>query len=65
MLLMLDEGRNLGFEVLLEEVVFQEDAIFECLVPVFDFPLRLRMPGSTMGLLDLAFLQSFTKVGSD
>ncbi len=61
-IVMLDEGCDLGFEVLLEEVIFEQDAVLERLAPTFDFPLRLRMP---MDLLDLVFLQPFTKVGSD
>ncbi len=58
MIVMLDEGCDLGFEVLLEEVIFEQDAVLERLVPTFDFPLRLRMPGSAMDLLDLVFLRA-------
>ena len=39
MIVMFDEGRDLGFEVLLEEVVFQQDAVLERLVPAFDLAL--------------------------
>src|SRR5881392_2759163 len=31
-----DEGRDLGFEVAGQEVVFQQDAVFESLVPALD-----------------------------
>ena len=48
MIVMLDEGCNLGFEVLLEEVVFKQDAVLQRLVPAFDFPLRLRVAGSAV-----------------
>jgi hypothetical protein len=65
MIVMLDESRDLGFKVFLEEVVFEQDAVLERLVPAFDFPLRLRVTRSTMELADLVFLQPFTKVGSD
>ena len=50
MVVMLDESRDLSFEVFLEEVVFQEDAVLQRLVPAFDLALCLRMagcPGST------------------
>ena len=46
MIVMLDEGRNLGFEVLLEEVVFQQDAVLQRLVPASDLVLSLRIAGS-------------------
>lgn len=29
-----------GFEVFLEEVIFEQDAVLECLMPAFDFVLR-------------------------
>ena len=61
MIVMLDEGRDLRLKVLLEEVVFQEDAVLERLVPAFDFPLCLRMAGSAMDLIDLIFLQPFAE----
>lgn len=64
-IVMLDEGCDLGFEVLLEEVVFQEDAVLQRLVPAFDLALGLRMAGSTMHLGDLVFLQLFTEIGCD
>lgn len=65
MIVMLDEGRDLGFEVLLEEVVFQEDAVLQRMVPTFDLTLSLRMAGSAVHLIDLVFLQPFTEIGSD
>jgi len=55
MVIVLDESRDLGFEVLLEEVVFQQDAVLQRLVPAFDLALRLRMAGSAVHLLVLYF----------
>jgi hypothetical protein len=55
MIVMLDEGRDLGFEVLLEEIVFQQDAVLQRLVPAFDLALGLRMAGSAVDLIDLYF----------
>ena len=65
MIVMLDEGRDLGFQVLLEEVVFEQDAVLQRLVPAFDLTLRLRMPRSAMDLSDLVFLQPLAEIGSD
>lgn len=48
MIVMLDEGRDLGFEVFLEEVVFQENAVLQRLVPAFDFALCLRVARSAV-----------------
>lgn len=36
MIVMLNESRDLGFEVFQEEVVFQQDAVLQRLVPPFD-----------------------------
>lgn len=38
-----DEGFDLGFEVVGQEVVFQQDVVFQGLVLVFDFVLGLGM----------------------
>ena len=41
MVVMFDERFDLGFKVAGQEVVFQQDAVFEGLVPAFDLSLRL------------------------
>jgi hypothetical protein len=58
MIVMLDEGRDLGFEVFLEEVVFEQDAVLQRLVPAFDLALGLRMAGSAVDLLDPLYFSS-------
>ena len=45
MIVMLDESRDLRFEVFLEEVVFQQDAVLQRLVPALDLALRLGVAG--------------------
>ena len=65
MIVVLDEGRDLGFEVFLEEVVFQEDAVLQRLVPTLDLALRLPMAGSAVDLVDLVLLQPFAEIGGD
>ena len=43
MIVMIDECVDLRFEVCREEVVVQQDAVFQGLVPSFDLALCLRM----------------------
>lgn len=45
MVIVLDEGLDLGFKIAGVEVVFQQDPVFERLVPSLDFALSLRMTG--------------------
>ena len=47
MVVILDEGCDLGFEVFLEEVVFEQDAVLQRLVPALDLALGLGMAGCT------------------
>lgn len=44
MVVMLNEGFDLAFQVARQEVVFEQDAIFERLVPAFDLALALIKP---------------------
>ena len=46
-IVMLDERLDLAFEVTGQEVVFQEDAVLQSLVPALDLALRLRIEGGT------------------
>ena len=43
----LDEGLDLSFKVAGQEVVLQQDAVFQGLVPAFDLALGLGMAGRT------------------
>ena len=43
MVVVFDKRRNLGLKVAGQEVVFQEDAVLEGLVPALDLPLGLGM----------------------
>ena len=43
MIISLDEGSDLRFEIAWQEVVLQEDAVLERLVPTLDLALGLRM----------------------
>ena len=44
---MLDEGADLGLQVAGQEVIFQEDAVFKALMPALDLALGLGMHGGT------------------
>ena len=46
-IVVMDEGCDLSFEVTWQEVVFQQDAVLEGLVPAFDLALCLRVVGRT------------------
>ena len=43
MVVVADERIDLCLKVAGQEVVFQQDAVLECLMPTFDLALRLRM----------------------
>ena len=43
MVVVADKGFDLGFKIASQEVVFQQDAVLESLVPVFDLALGLWM----------------------
>ena len=52
MIVVLDEGCDLGLEIAREEVVFQQDAVLQRLVPALDLALGLRMAGRTVDVFD-------------
>ena len=47
MIVVLDEGCDLGFEIAWQEVVFEQDAVLHRLVPSLDLALGLGMAGRT------------------
>ena len=51
MVVMIDEGGDLPLEVARQEVVLQQDAVLQCLVPALDLALGLRMARSTAGVI--------------
>jgi hypothetical protein len=65
MIVVLDEGLDLGFEVARQEVVLQEDAVFQRLVPSLDLALGLRMTGRAVNVIDVAILESFSQFAGD
>src|ERR1043165_9340119 len=60
-----NEGRDLGFEVAREEVVFQQDAVFEGLVPTLDLALGHWMIGRTAQMFDVASTEPPGEIARD
>ncbi len=65
MVVVVDEGLNPGFEITWQEVVFQEDAVLQCLVPTLDLALSLGMIWSAAGMLHALVLQPFSQFTRD
>ena len=60
-----DEGFDLGIEIAGQEVVLQQDAVFEGLVPALDLALCHRMIRGTANVLDASVTQPFGQVAGD
>ena len=60
-----DEGLDLGFEIAGQEVVFQEDAVLQGLVPALDLALGLGMEGRAAHMLHLVGLDVLGQFTSD
>ena len=61
----LDEGLDLGFEIAWQEVILQQDAVLERLVPAFDLALGLGMAGCTMDVIHVSILKPLRQFASD
>lgn len=59
------EGFDLFFETSRQEVVFQQNAVFQGLVPTLDLALRLRMLWRTSRVFHTLVLQPFGQVARD
>ena len=57
----LDEGLDPGLEVAGQEVVFQQDAVLQSLMPTFDLTLGLRMIRRTAAVLHAVALQPLSQ----
>src|ERR1700739_2401190 len=57
-----DESRNLSFQIARQKVVFQQDAVFEGLMPALDFALGHRMIGRSAKVFDVAVVEPFREV---
>ena len=59
MVVVLDEGLDLAFEIAGQEVVFEQDAVLEGLVPAFDLALGLRMERCATNMAHLLHFDIF------
>ena len=65
MVVVLDEGGDLAFEIAGQVVILEQDAVFERLVPALDLALGLRMIGRSTDMLDVLFVQPIGKIARD
>jgi hypothetical protein len=63
MIVVLDEGGDLPFEIAGQEVVFEQDAVLERLVPALDLALGLGMTGSSAGVIHALIGEPGSEVG--
>ena len=62
---MIDKGLDLGFEIAGQEVVFQQDAVLQSLMPPLDLALSLGVIRRTAGVLHAFVLQPFRQFARD
>jgi len=61
----IDEGFNLSFEITGQEVVFQQDAVLQGLMPAFDLALCLRVIRCSARVLHAFVLEPFRQFPRD
>jgi len=64
-IVMLDERLDLGFEITGQEVVFQQDAVLQGLVPALDLALRLRVERRAANMAHVISLDVFRQLTRD
>ena len=60
-----DEGTDRGLELAWQEVVFQQDAVLQGLVPALDLALGLRMVRRAMDVSDALALEPTSEIAGD
>jgi hypothetical protein len=65
MIVVLDEGMELAFEVAGQEVVFEQNALLKGLVPAFDLALRLGMERGAAHVAHALGLDPLRQLASD
>ncbi len=64
-IIVVDEGCNLGFEVVGQVVIFKQNAVFQSLMPAFDFPPGVRMVWRAAYVDDLSLVEPLCKIAGD
>jgi len=65
MIVMIDAGLDLGFEITWQEVVFLQNAVLQGLMPTFDLALGLGTIGRSTRVLHTLALQPFSQFTRD
>ena len=65
MVVVVDEGFDLGFKITGQEVVFKQDAVLQGLMPAFDLALGLGMIRRSARVLHALVLQPFCQIARD
>ena len=65
MVVMFDEGLDLCFQIAGEVIIFQQDAVFQGLVPALDLSLRLRVERCTANMTHLLICQIVSQFACD
>ena len=60
-----DEPLDAGVEIARQEVVLQQDAVLEGLMPSFDLALRLRVIGRTFDMIHAVIIEPFSEFTRD
>ncbi len=64
-IVVLDEARDLGFEITGQVIVLEQNAVLEGLVPALDLALGHRMIGGTTDVLDFVVTEPFGEVARE
>ena len=62
MVVVLDEGRDLAFEIAGQVVMLKQDAVLERLMPALDLALGLRMERRSADMLDVLLVQPLREI---
>ena len=65
MVVVLDEGRDLPFEIAGQVVVLEQDAVLERLMPALDLALRLRMIGRAADMAHALAVEPLGQIARD
>src|SRR5690606_23186535 len=64
-IMMIDEGRDLALEIARQEVVFQQDAVLERLMPTLDLALGLRVKWRSADMAHAVGVDPLGEFGGD
>ena len=63
--IVIDEGLDLAFEIAWQVIVLQQEAVFYCLMPTFDLALGLRVERNTAHMTHLLTVQPLYWIARD